>query len=73
MGCLLGFGVQFSGVNAYMYYGNTIFRDLEMQSNYILAIIGVWTLVSLACCFLMLFYFGRKRLMVSGYFGLVVS
>lgn len=72
MGCLLAFSLQLTGHNAFLFYGVTIFEGLEIEPNQLFVIISIFYLASLCICALMLFYFGRKKLMVFGYAGMAL-
>ena len=72
VGCVLSLSIQLTGVNAMMFYSNTIFSDLEIRSVDITAAIGIVNFGSTLICLVNLFYFGRRTLIIGGYIGMTL-
>jgi sugar porter (SP) family MFS transporter len=67
---------QLSGINALIYYGPTIFKmagALEDSALLQAAVIGLTNLVFTIAALVVIDYFGRRRLMLIGSIGYIVS
>jgi MFS transporter, SP family, arabinose:H+ symporter len=75
-GCILATFQQLSGINTFIFYSSSIFKDSGGSDDYVnsfTAILGLFNMLSTMSCLFLVEKYGRKLMLMQGCIGMSVS